>query len=51
VRSPLPGARKLERVPLSPPLRLRRDIVDLLMEERLLQAKLEARMIKLIRDR
>ncbi|MGH7164765.1 MAG: type II toxin-antitoxin system Phd/YefM family antitoxin [Nitrospiraceae bacterium] len=34
VRSPIPGAPKLRRVPLPPPLRLRRDIVKLLMEER-----------------
>ncbi|MGH8653255.1 MAG: type II toxin-antitoxin system Phd/YefM family antitoxin [Gammaproteobacteria bacterium] len=34
VRPPLPGAPKLQRVPLPPPLRLQRDIVDLLMEER-----------------
>ncbi len=34
VRSPLPGAPKLSRVTLPPPLRLRRDIVSLLLEER-----------------
>ncbi len=34
VREPLPGAPKLQRVPLPPPLRLRRDIVELLMAER-----------------
>jgi len=34
VRSPIPGAPKLPRVPLPPPLRLRRDIVKLLMKER-----------------
>ena len=34
VRSPLPGAPKLSRVVLPPPLRLRKDIVTLLIEER-----------------
>ncbi len=34
VRSPLPGAPKLPQVPLPPPLRLRKDIVKLLLEER-----------------
>ena len=34
LRAPLPGAPKLQRVPLPPPLRLRGDIVKLLMEER-----------------
>jgi prevent-host-death family protein len=34
IRAPLPDAPKLHRVPLPPPLRLRRDIVDLLLEER-----------------
>ena len=34
VHSPPPGARKLRRVPLPPPLRVRGDILDLLMEER-----------------
>lgn len=34
VRARLPDAPKLQRVPLPPPLRLRRDIVTLLMEER-----------------
>lgn len=34
VRSPLPGSPALRRVPLPPRLRLRGDIVDLLMEER-----------------
>lgn len=34
VRSPLPGAPSLKQVPLPPPLRLRRDIVALLLEER-----------------
>ena len=34
VRGPLPGAPKLQRVPLPPPLRLRGDIVEILMEER-----------------
>ena len=34
VRSPLPGAPSLQDVPLPPPLRLHRDIVDLLLEER-----------------
>ena len=34
LRAPLPGAPKLQRVPLPPPLRLRGDIVQLLMEER-----------------
>lgn len=34
VRSPLPGARKLRSVPLPAALRVRGDIVDLLMEER-----------------
>jgi antitoxin (DNA-binding transcriptional repressor) of toxin-antitoxin stability system len=34
LRAPLPGAPKLQRVPLPPPLRLRRDIVKLLMEDR-----------------
>jgi antitoxin (DNA-binding transcriptional repressor) of toxin-antitoxin stability system len=34
VRAPLPGAPKLQRVPLPPPLRLRGDVVKLLLEER-----------------
>ena len=34
VRSPLPGTPKLSRVALPPPLRLHRDIVMLLLEER-----------------
>lgn len=34
VRSPLPGAPSLKQLPLPPPLRLRRDIVALLLEER-----------------
>jgi len=34
VRAPLPGAPKLQRVPLPPPIPLRGDIVKLLMEER-----------------
>jgi antitoxin (DNA-binding transcriptional repressor) of toxin-antitoxin stability system len=34
LRAPLPGALKLQRVPLPPPLRLRGDILKLLMEER-----------------
>jgi prevent-host-death family protein len=33
IRAPLPGA-SLQGVPLPPPLRLRRDIVTLLLEER-----------------
>ena len=34
VRSPLPGAPPLSRVPLPPPLRMRSDVVRLLLEER-----------------
>lgn len=34
VRSPLPGALPLQRVPLPPPLPRRGDIVKLLLEER-----------------
>jgi antitoxin (DNA-binding transcriptional repressor) of toxin-antitoxin stability system len=34
VRAPLPGAPKLQCVPLPPPIPLRGDIVKLLMEER-----------------
>lgn len=34
VRSPLPGAPSLKDVRLPPPLRIRRDIVTLLLEER-----------------
>lgn len=34
LRVSLPGAPKLQRVPLPPPLRLRGDVVKLLMEER-----------------
>jgi prevent-host-death family protein len=34
VRTPVPGAPRLNRVPLPPPLRLRVDIVKLLMDER-----------------
>ena len=34
VRGPLTGAPKLQRVPLPPPLRLRKDIVSLLLQER-----------------
>jgi antitoxin (DNA-binding transcriptional repressor) of toxin-antitoxin stability system len=33
-RAPLPGAPKLHRIPLPPPLSLRKDIVSLLLEER-----------------
>jgi antitoxin (DNA-binding transcriptional repressor) of toxin-antitoxin stability system len=34
LRTPVPGSPKLQRVPLPPPLRLRGDVVKLLMEER-----------------
>jgi antitoxin (DNA-binding transcriptional repressor) of toxin-antitoxin stability system len=34
VRAPLPGAPKLQHVPLPPPILLRGDIVKLLMEDR-----------------
>ena len=34
VRQPAPGAPDLREIPLPPPLRLRRDIVELLLEER-----------------
>ena len=34
VRGPLPGAPSLKQVPIPPPLRVRRDIVALLLEER-----------------
>jgi Antitoxin of toxin-antitoxin stability system len=34
LRPPLPGAPKLQQVPLPPPLGYRGDIVDLLLEER-----------------
>ena len=34
LRAPVPGAPKLQRVPLPPPLGLRGDVVKLLMEER-----------------
>lgn len=34
IRAPLPGAPKLQRIPLPPPLRLRKDIVSLLLQER-----------------
>jgi prevent-host-death family protein len=34
VRKPAPGAPKLQEVPLPPPLRVRLDIVELLLEER-----------------
>lgn len=34
VRKPVPGAPSLQQVPLPPPLRLHRDIVALLLEER-----------------
>ena len=34
VRAPLPGAPKLPLVPLPPPLKLRKDIVSLLLQER-----------------
>ena len=34
VRHPLPGAPSLKRIPLPPPMKLRRDIVELLLEER-----------------
>jgi prevent-host-death family protein len=34
MRSPLPGAPKLNQVSLPPPLHLRKDIVTLLLEER-----------------
>jgi len=34
VRTPLPGARKLQRIPLPPPLNLKKDIVQILLQER-----------------
>lgn len=34
LRAPVPGAPRLQRVPLPPPLRFRGDVVRLLMEER-----------------
>ncbi len=34
IRSPLPGSPKLTQVPIPPPLRIRIDIVKLLLEER-----------------
>lgn len=34
VRVPLPGGPKLHRIPLPPPLKLRKDIVSLLLQER-----------------
>lgn len=34
IRPPKPHARKLQQIPLPPPLRLRNDIVKLLFEER-----------------
>ena len=34
IRPHLPNAKKLQKVPLPPPLRLRNDIVKLLLEER-----------------
>lgn len=34
VRSPLPGALSLAQIPLPPPLRLNRDVVTFLLEER-----------------
>lgn len=34
IRKPRPGARKPSQVPLPPPLRHGRDVVDLLLEER-----------------
>lgn len=34
VREPLPQSPKLHQIPLPPPLRLRKDIVQLLLEER-----------------
>lgn len=34
VRKPVPGSPSLQQVPLPPPLRLHRDIVELLLEER-----------------
>ncbi len=34
VRSPLPGAPSLAQIPLPPPLRLHRDVVTFLLEER-----------------
>ncbi len=34
IRKPLPGAPKLNRVPLPKPLKINFDIVDLLLEER-----------------
>jgi antitoxin (DNA-binding transcriptional repressor) of toxin-antitoxin stability system len=33
-RPPLPGAPRLQRVPLPPPLKLHLDIVEILLEER-----------------
>ncbi len=37
VRAPLPGAPTLRQIPLPPPLRLRKDIVSLLLQERELE--------------
>lgn len=34
IREPLPQSPKLHQIPLPPPLRLRKDIVELLLEER-----------------
>jgi prevent-host-death family protein len=34
VRLPLPGSPRIKQIPMPPPLRLRRDIVALLLEER-----------------
>jgi antitoxin (DNA-binding transcriptional repressor) of toxin-antitoxin stability system len=34
VREPLPNSPKLHQIPLPPPLRLRKDIVQVLLEER-----------------
>lgn len=34
IREPFPGSPKLHQIPLPPPLRLRRDIVQWLLEER-----------------
>lgn len=34
VRRPLPGSPKLQRVPLPPPLKIKVDVVALLLEER-----------------
>jgi antitoxin (DNA-binding transcriptional repressor) of toxin-antitoxin stability system len=34
IRTPLPGVKKLQQVPLPPPIRLHKDVVALLLEER-----------------